>query len=76
MCLGVPMQIISIKDETAIAEIDGVRREASLMMLADEVAVGDYLIVHAGFAISRIDQEEAQETLRLMREIFDSGDMA
>ncbi len=76
MCLGVPMQIVSIENETAIAEMDGVRREASLMMLSDEVAPGDYIIVHAGFAISRIDPAEAEDTLRLMREIFDSGDMA
>lgn len=76
MCLGVPMQVISVADDTAIAEIDGVRREASLLMLAEPVAVGEYLIVHAGFAIARIDADEAEETLRLMREVFDSEDMA
>lgn len=75
MCLGVPMQIIEIADETALAEIDGVRREASLMMLSDPVTVGDYVIVHAGFAISRIDPAEAEETLRLMRELFKPEDM-
>lgn len=76
MCLGVPMQILAIEDDTAIAEIDGVQREASLMMLGDPVEVGDYIIVHAGFAISKIDPEEAMETLRLMREIFSPEDMA
>lgn len=76
MCLGVPMQVISIADDTVIAEIDGVRREASLMMLTDQVAVGEYVIVHAGFAIARIDTFEAEETLRLMRELFDTEDMA
>lgn len=76
MCLGVPMQILAIEDDTAIAEIDGVRREASLMMLGDPVEPGDYIIVHAGFAISRIDPEEALETLSLMREIFSPEDMA
>lgn len=76
MCLGVPMQVVSVVDDVAIAEIDGVRREASLLMLAEPVAVGEYLIVHAGFAIARIDAQEAEETLRLMREVFDSGDMA
>ena len=75
MCLGVPMRIIEIKDETVLAEIDGVRREASLMMLGEPVAVGDYVIVHAGFAISRIEPAEAEETLRLMREIFRPEDM-
>lgn len=76
MCLGVPMQVISIADDTVVAEIDGVRREASLMMLTDQVAVGEYVIVHAGFAIARIDAGEAEETLRLMREVFDAEDMA
>lgn len=76
MCLGVPMQVVSLLDDTIVAEIDGVRREASLMMLAEPVTVGDYVIVHAGFAIARIDAAEAQETLQLMREVFDSEDMA
>jgi hydrogenase expression/formation protein HypC len=76
MCLGVPMQVLEIRDDMVLAEIDGVQREASLMMLGDLVAVGDYVIVHAGFAISRIDPAEAEETLRIMREIFQPEDMA
>jgi hydrogenase expression/formation protein HypC len=76
MCLGVPMQVVSLGDDSAIAEIDGVRREASLLMLSEPVAVGEYVLVHAGFAIARIDADEAEETLRLMREAFDSGDTA
>jgi len=76
MCLGVPMQIIEISDDSVIAEIDGVRREASLLMLGEPVQVGDYVIVHAGFAIARIDPVEAEETLRMMREIFNPEDMA
>lgn len=76
MCLGVPMQILEINDDMVLAEIDGVQRQASLMMLGDPVVVGDYVIVHAGFAISRIDPAEAEETLRIMREIFNPEDMA
>ena len=76
MCLGVPMQILEINDDMVVAEIDGVQREASLMMLGEPVVVGDYVIVHAGFAISRIDPAEAEETLRIMREIFRPEDMA
>ena len=76
MCLGVPMQVVSLHDDMVTAEMDGVQREASLMMLGEPVTVGDYVIVHAGFAIARIDPEEAQETLRLMRELFDPQDMA
>ena len=76
MCLGVPMQIVSIDGTDAVAEIDGVRREASLMLLDEAVAEGDYVIVHAGFAITRLDEAEALETLAMMREIFDPEDMA
>ncbi|ACM21559.1 hydrogenase assembly chaperone HypC/HupF [Geotalea daltonii FRC-32] len=75
MCVAVPMRIISIDNDTAITEIDGVRREASLMLLGDEVQVGDFVIVHAGFAISRLDEEVARETLALMREVLSSDAM-
>jgi hydrogenase expression/formation protein HypC len=70
------MQIVSIEGTDAVAEIDGVRREASLMLLDEAVAEGDYVIVHAGFAITRLDEAEALETLAIMREIFDPEDMA
>lgn len=72
MCLAVPMKIAEIVDGTAVCEVDGVRREASLMML-DQVAVGDYVLLHAGFAIEKIDPEEAEKTLEIFREILDSG---
>jgi len=70
------MRIISRDGDTVIAEVDGVRREASLMLLGDDAVAGDYVIVHAGFAISRLDPAEAEETLRLMREVFSEEDMA
>ena len=72
MCLAVPMQVSEILDGTAICEVDGVRREASLMMI-DEVAVGDFVLIHAGFAIEKIDPGEAEKTLDIFREILDSG---
>ncbi|GAB7026385.1 HypC/HybG/HupF family hydrogenase formation chaperone [Geotalea toluenoxydans] len=75
MCVAVPMRITSIDDDTAITEIDGVKREANLMLLGDEVKVGDFVIVHAGFAISRLDEEVARETLALMREVLSSDAM-
>jgi hydrogenase expression/formation protein HypC len=68
------MQVVEIEGETMVAEIDGVRREASLMMLNEEVKVGDYVLIHAGFAISRLDEEEALETLDLMRECLALGE--
>jgi len=76
MCLGVPMRVVSVGEEGVVAEIDGVRKDASLMLLDEEVREGDFIIVHAGFAISKLDEEDARETLRLMREVFRSEDMA
>ena len=75
MCVGVPMQVLSIDSDTAITEIDGVKREVNLMLLVDEVQVGDFVIIHAGFAISKLNQEEARETLEMMRELFSPEDM-
>ncbi len=76
MCLGVPMKIVSKDGDTVIAEVDGVQKEANVMLLGEEVTVGDYVIVHAGFAISKLDEEYAEETIRMMREVFSEEDMA
>jgi len=76
MCLGVPMKIVRIDGDMVVAEVDGVQKEASIMLLGDQVAVDDYVIVHAGFAISRLDPAEAEETLQMMREVFRDEDMA
>lgn len=72
MCLGVPMQVKTIDNGLAVCEIDGVTREASLMMI-DGVQVGDYVLIHAGFAIEKIDEQEAQLTLTALREALDMG---
>ena len=74
MCLGVPMQVMSIDGEMAVCEIDGVRREASLMMV-DGIAIGDFVVIHAGFAIEKLDEEDARETLQLFRELIAQGVM-
>ena len=76
MCLAVPMKIVSREGDSVVAEVDGVQKEASIMLLGDEVTVGDYVIVHAGFAISKLDAKYAEETLSLMREVFSEEDMA
>lgn len=75
MCVGVPMQVISIEGDLAMTEVDGVKREANLMLLDQEVTVGDFVIIHAGFAISKLDQEDARETLAMMREVFTPENM-
>jgi hydrogenase expression/formation protein HypC len=72
MCLGVPMQVKSIAGEVAVCEIDGVRREASLMMV-DGVEIGDFVLIHAGFAIEKLNEEDARETLRLFQQMLDQG---
>jgi hydrogenase expression/formation protein HypC len=72
MCLAVPMQVKSIREDLAVCEIDGVQREASLMMI-DGVQVGDYVLIHAGFAIERIDEAEARLTLDVLRAALDEG---
>lgn len=66
MCLGVPMQVKSIADDVAICAIDGVEREASMMLLSD-VQIGDFVLIHAGFAIEKIDGAEARLTINALR---------
>lgn len=70
MCLAIPMQVISKKDATGVAEIGGVKKDISFLMLP-EAEVGDYVIVHAGFAIQKLNEEEAGERLKLFRQMAD-----
>ncbi len=67
MCLAIPSKIISIDGDTAIIDVDGVRRETSLLLL-EEPQVNDWVIVHAGFAIHKIDEAAARESLRILKE--------
>jgi len=67
MCLAIPSKITHIEDKMATINVDGVQREASLLLLED-VAVGDYVIVQAGFAIHKIDESAALETLQQLKE--------
>ncbi|MDX6692807.1 MAG: hydrogenase expression/formation protein HypC [Blastocatellia bacterium] len=71
MCLAIPGKIIEIVDaENQIAKVDvgGVRRNINTGML-DDTKVGDYVLIHVGFAMSKIDEREAEETLRVLKEI-------
>ena len=68
MCLAVPAKIIDKKDLLATVEVNSVTREVSLMLLP-EAAVEDWVLIHAGFAIQTIDEEEARKTLELLKEI-------
>ena len=69
MCLAVPMRVVEIEGPIAQVEEGGVRRTARVDLI-DGVKLGDYVIVHAGIAIERLEPEEARETLRLFEEMF------
>ncbi len=71
MCLAIPALVKSIHDHEAIADIGGVSRKISLW-LTPEAKVGDYVLLHTGYAIGVIDQQEAQETLRLLEEMAEN----
>ncbi len=73
MCLAVPSKIIEIQGSLAKVSVDGVIRETSLALL-DDVQIGDYVIVHAGFAISKLDESAARQTLEDMRQILAADD--
>jgi len=72
MCLAVPSKIVSIKDDMAEVEIGGVIRETSLQ-LVPEARVGDYVLLHAGFAIQVLDEDEARETLKLLESMDEAS---
>jgi hydrogenase expression/formation protein HypC len=73
MCLGVPAKILETGGGAAIVELGGVRREISVMLI-DNVSVGEWVIIHAGFAIEKLSEEEAEQTLALFREIAGSDE--
>ena len=67
MCLAIPSRIIDIQAGMGTIDVDGVRRTCSLL-LVDDAQVGDYVIVHAGFALHKIDEDAALESLKLLKE--------
>ena len=73
MCLAIPSKIVSIENHMATIDVDGVKRETSLLLLEDP-KVGDWVIVHAGFALHKIDEAVAMESLEILREAADAMD--
>ncbi len=69
MCLAIPAEITAIEDEMATVRVGDAFRKASLMLLPETPQLGDYVIVHAGFALHTLDPAEARESLRLLREL-------
>ncbi len=69
MCIAAPMKVVKIDGETVVAELGGTTKEARLDIVDEMPVVGDYVIIHAGFALHRIDPEEAKITLQLWKEM-------
>jgi len=75
MCLAVPTLVLRTDGMTATVDAYGARRDVSLLLLPEEVSAGDYVLVHAGFAIQKLDKETAGETLSLLDEILKAEDL-
>ncbi|MDD2889646.1 MAG: HypC/HybG/HupF family hydrogenase formation chaperone [bacterium] len=76
MCLGIPVEVVKINDEeTALIELTGVQKEINIQ-LVPQVKIGDWVILHAGFAIEIIDEKEAEKTLDSFRELMEASKSA
>lgn len=75
MCLAVPMRLRERRDFLGVVEAEGVEREVSLILYPD-ACEGDYLLIHAGYAIGQVDEEEARETLALLRRMAEDEEPA
>jgi hydrogenase expression/formation protein HypC len=76
MCLAIPSRIVSTDGFTAVVDVCGARREANLMLLPEEVAPGDFVLVHAGFAMQRVDRESAEESLKFFSRLVQAAEAA
>lgn len=70
MCLAIPSKVIAINDNVAVLETLGVQREASLDLMGESVKVGDYVLLHIGYVMSKIDEKEALESIELYQEMI------
>lgn len=70
MCLAIPSKVIAIKDNVALLETLGVQREASLDLMGESVKVGDYVLLHIGYVMSKIGEKEALESIELYQEMI------
>ena len=68
MCLALPCRIVAIDGDTATIDVSGMKKDISLALL-DDVAIGDYVIVHVGYALTKLDPAEAEKTLALFAEM-------
>ncbi|WRD07919.1 HypC/HybG/HupF family hydrogenase formation chaperone [Helicobacter pylori] len=70
MCLAIPSKVIAINDNVALLETLGVQREVSLDLMGESVKVGDYVLLHIGYVMSKIDEKEALESIELYQEMI------
>jgi hydrogenase expression/formation protein HypC len=71
MCLAIPSKIIKIDEMVATVDVYGARRDVNLILLPEEVMVGDYVLVHAGFALQKVEREYAEESISLIKKTFE-----
>ena len=78
MCLAIPLRLVEISNLAAVGKVEtgGMSKDVSLMLLPKEVKIGDYVLVHAGFALQKLDEEAALETLNLLRQMAEAIEQA
>ncbi len=77
MCLAIPMQVMKIEENTAHCAAKGVERDVSLFLLQDEsIVVGDYVLIHVGYAIQKISEEEALSTWELLDQMLEEDELS
>jgi len=74
MCLAIPSKIVSMDGFSAVVDVCGARRDVNLMLLPEEAAPGDYVLVHAGFAMQKIDRDTAEQSLEFFAKLVRAGD--
>jgi hydrogenase expression/formation protein HypC len=70
MCLAIPSKVVKIDNMVATVDVYGARRDVSLLLMPEEVRLGDYVLVHAGFAIQKVEKRYAEDSLNLIQEVF------
>ncbi|UQB42506.1 HypC/HybG/HupF family hydrogenase formation chaperone [Thiomicrospira microaerophila] len=74
MCLSIPSQVVRIEQDTAWVDTLGMQRHASLALMGEEVAVGDYVLIHVGFVMNKMDAEDAAQSLELYQQMLQQLD--
>jgi hydrogenase expression/formation protein HypC len=73
MCIAIPSKIVRIDNMVATVDVYGARRDVNLMLMPEDVGIGDYVLVHAGFALQKVDQDIAEESLKMIKETFEQS---